>query len=94
MTPGKISFIVHIGNCYVTNKTDNKRMGYYFVKLLSDTVTLHEDNTKYWQVFKLGELDIKVSYIKIMKANMDWYWEPENNPHIVIFKRVQYYIPV
>ena len=89
-----MALVFKIGKSYNIIKIDPTTMGYYFVKLLSDTVTLHEDNTKYWQVFKLGELDIKVSYIKIMKANMDWYWEPENNPHIVIFKRVQYYIPV
>ena len=94
MAPGIISLVVQIGNYYVTSTTDTTTTGYYFVKLLSDTVTLHEDNTTYWQVFKSGELDIKVSYIKSMKTKMDWYWEPEDNPQIIIFTRVQYYIPV
>ena len=43
------------------------KKGYYVIKYLYETYTIQEDQTKYGQVIKAGELVVKSEYFSIMK---------------------------
>ena len=48
-------------------------MGYYDVKLLSETNTIQDKRTVEKKVIKAGELIVNVEYLSIIKTNTNWY---------------------
>ena len=69
-----MEFLVKRGRYGAISETYPTTMVCYFVKFISNTVILHEENIIDGQVLKACELSFITAYLSVMRSITNFYW--------------------
>ena len=76
--------MVHTSKNVAINEEYTTTLGYYIVKYVSDTFTLHGDIIEDGRVNNAGEMEIIAEYLSIMKSKTNCYWQQNKKKQIFI----------
>ena len=79
-----MDLLLQTGKYGAINTTYTTTMGYYVIKLLSESYTLQEDTTCNRKIGIAGELVLKSQYTECMKYYTKWYQEKSQQQKSII----------